>query len=142
MAAIVEAAIGRALVNLDEAALGGARKGRRRSKIAHPRRIDDGGRVEFVKRGSARFLHTGRQIFEPCLVGSNLARLCRARLAAELLADEAATGNGRSCVQVHGGMGFMRGSVIERMSRDARVQSIGGGATEVMLEEIAKRMGA
>ena len=25
------------------------------------------------------------------------------------------------------------------MSRDARVQSIGGGATEVMLEEIAKR---
>jgi acyl-CoA dehydrogenase len=44
------------------------------------------------------------------------------------------------CVQVHGGMGFMRGSVIERMSRDARVQSIGGGATEVMLEEVAKRM--
>jgi acyl-CoA dehydrogenase len=27
------------------------------------------------------------------------------------------------------------------MVRDARVQSIGGGATEVMLEEIAKRMG-
>jgi acyl-CoA dehydrogenase len=26
------------------------------------------------------------------------------------------------------------------MSRDARVQSIGGGATEVMLEEVAKRM--
>jgi acyl-CoA dehydrogenase len=44
------------------------------------------------------------------------------------------------CVQFHGGMGFMRGSVIERMSRDARVQSIGGGATEVMLEEVAKRM--
>jgi len=44
------------------------------------------------------------------------------------------------CVQFHGGMGFMRGSVIERMSRDARVQSIGGGATEVMLEEVAKRL--
>ena len=28
----------------------------------------------------------------------------------------------------------------ERMVRDARVQSIGGGATEVMLEEVAKRM--
>jgi len=26
------------------------------------------------------------------------------------------------------------------MSRDARVQSIGGGATEVMLEEVAKRL--
>jgi acyl-CoA dehydrogenase len=45
-----------------------------------------------------------------------------------------------ACVQSHGGMGFMRESTIERMSRDARVQSIGGGATEVMLEEIAKRL--
>jgi acyl-CoA dehydrogenase len=45
-----------------------------------------------------------------------------------------------ACVQCHGGMGFMRGTAIERMARDARVQAIGGGATEVMLEEVAKRM--
>ncbi|KAB2911181.1 MAG: acyl-CoA dehydrogenase [Hyphomicrobiaceae bacterium] len=44
------------------------------------------------------------------------------------------------CVQFHGGMGYMRESVIERMARDARVQAIGGGATEVMLEEVAKRI--
>lgn len=44
------------------------------------------------------------------------------------------------CVQFHGGMGYMRESTIERMSRDARVHAIGGGATEVMLEEIAKRI--
>ena len=44
------------------------------------------------------------------------------------------------CLQFHGGMGFMRESAIERMARDARVQAIGGGATEVMLEEIAKRL--
>ena len=44
------------------------------------------------------------------------------------------------CVQFHGGMGFVRETAIERMSRDARVQAIGGGATEVMLEEVAKRM--
>ena len=44
------------------------------------------------------------------------------------------------CVQFHGGMGYIRESAIERMSRDARIQSIGGGATEVMLDEIAKRM--
>jgi acyl-CoA dehydrogenase len=43
-------------------------------------------------------------------------------------------------VQFHGGFGFMREATIERMSRDARVHSIGGGATEVMLEEVAKRM--
>ena len=45
-----------------------------------------------------------------------------------------------ACVQFHGGMGYMRESAIERMARDARIQSIGGGASEVMLEEIAKRM--
>ena len=45
-----------------------------------------------------------------------------------------------ACVQFHGGMGFMRESTIERMARDARVQTIGGGATEVMLEEVAKRL--
>jgi acyl-CoA dehydrogenase len=45
-----------------------------------------------------------------------------------------------ACLQFHGGMGFMRESAIERMARDARVQAIGGGATEVMLEEVAKRM--
>jgi acyl-CoA dehydrogenase len=44
------------------------------------------------------------------------------------------------CVQFHGGMGYMRETPVERMSRDARIQSIGGGATEVMLEEIAKRL--
>ncbi len=43
------------------------------------------------------------------------------------------------CVQFHGGMGYMRESAIERMYRDARVLPIGGGATEVMLEEVAKR---
>jgi acyl-CoA dehydrogenase len=45
------------------------------------------------------------------------------------------------CVQFHGGMGFVREGAIERMARDARVQAIGGGASEVMLEEIAKRFG-
>ena len=45
-----------------------------------------------------------------------------------------------ACQQFHGGMGYMRESAIERMVRDARIQSIGGGATEVMLEEVAKRL--
>ena len=44
------------------------------------------------------------------------------------------------CLQFHGGSGYLRETPIERMTRDARVQSIGGGATEVMLEEIAKRI--
>lgn len=45
----------------------------------------------------------------------------------------------QTCQQFHGGMGFMRETAIERLWRDARVLAIGGGATEVMLEEVAKR---
>jgi acyl-CoA dehydrogenase len=43
------------------------------------------------------------------------------------------------CLQCHGGYGFLQGTPIERMFRDARLYSIGGGATEIMLDEIAKR---
>ncbi len=45
-----------------------------------------------------------------------------------------------ACQQFHGGMGYLRESAIERMVRDARIHAIGGGATEVMLEEVAKRL--
>ena len=47
----------------------------------------------------------------------------------------------QTCQQFHGGMGFIRETPIERLWRDARVLGIGGGATEVMLEEVAKRYG-
>lgn len=43
------------------------------------------------------------------------------------------------CQQFHGGMGYMRGTPIERLWRDARILAVGGGATEVMLDEAAKR---
>ena len=45
------------------------------------------------------------------------------------------------CLQIHGGFGYMKEYPIERMYRDVRVWSIGGGATEVMKNDIAKRMG-
>jgi len=44
-----------------------------------------------------------------------------------------------TCQQFHGGSGYVRETAIERLTRDARVLSIGGGATEVMLDEVAKR---
>ena len=45
----------------------------------------------------------------------------------------------QGCQQFHGGMGYMRDTAIERLWRDARVLAIGGGATEVLLDEVAKR---
>jgi acyl-CoA dehydrogenase len=45
-----------------------------------------------------------------------------------------------TCQQFHGGMGYIRETAIERLWRDARILAIGGGATEVMLEEVAKRL--
>ncbi len=44
------------------------------------------------------------------------------------------------CLQIHGGFGYMKEYPIERMYRDVRVWSIGGGATEVMKNDIANRL--
>lgn len=43
-------------------------------------------------------------------------------------------------VQLHGGMGYMRGTEVERHYRDAKILAIGGGANEIMNEIIAKRL--
>jgi acyl-CoA dehydrogenase len=45
------------------------------------------------------------------------------------------------CVQLLGGMGYMREHEVERHYRDARVLGIGGGTTEIMNEIIAKQLG-
>jgi acyl-CoA dehydrogenase len=41
-------------------------------------------------------------------------------------------------VQLHGGSGYMRDSVVERLYRDARLYPIGGGTREIMNEVISK----
>jgi acyl-CoA dehydrogenase len=45
-----------------------------------------------------------------------------------------------AAVQLHGGAGFMRDTEVERHYRDARLLPIGGGATEVMNDLIAKAL--
>ena len=44
-------------------------------------------------------------------------------------------------VQIHGGYGYMREYVVERLYRDARLYPIGGGTREIMNEIIAKAEG-
>lgn len=66
-----------------------------------------------------------------CVAEVSMLKAMSAEVANRVLYD---------CLQFHGGTGYMRESTIERMSRDARILPIGGGATEVMLEEVAKRL--
>ena len=44
-------------------------------------------------------------------------------------------------VQIHGGYGYMREYVVERLYRDARLYPIGGGTREIMNEIISKTEG-
>jgi acyl-CoA dehydrogenase len=43
-------------------------------------------------------------------------------------------------VQIHGGYGYAREYLVERLYRDARILSIGGGTTEIMKEIISKTL--
>ena len=73
--------------------------------------------------------HTaGEQVFaEAALAKNQCVEAC------EFVVNEA--------VQLHGGAGYMRGTEVERHYRDARILGIGGGATEVMNDLIAKALG-
>lgn len=57
-------------------------------------------------------------------------------IGAELLNEVTA-----GCLQMYGGMGFMNDMLISRRFRDAKLLSIGAGASEVMCEIIAKTSG-
>jgi acyl-CoA dehydrogenase len=45
-----------------------------------------------------------------------------------------------ACLQLHGGHGYMRGTLIERLYRDVRLYPIGGGTREIMNELIARQL--
>jgi acyl-CoA dehydrogenase len=84
--------------------------------------------------------HAARQFMYHCGWLSAQGRDCVREVSMlKALTGELANEVVYTCQQFHGGMGYMRESAIERQARDARVLAIGGGATEVMLEEVAKR---
>ena len=45
------------------------------------------------------------------------------------------------CIQVHGGWGYMKEYEVERHYRDIRLNRIGAGTDEVMLEVIGRSYG-
>jgi alkylation response protein AidB-like acyl-CoA dehydrogenase len=62
----------------------------------------------------------------------SIAKLYAARIAVEV-ADE--------CIQIHGGAGYMKEVGIERAWRDARLNRIGAGTDEIMLDVIGRSYG-
>ncbi len=84
--------------------------------------------------------HAARQFLYHCGWLATQERECVREVSMlKALTGELANEVVYTCQQFHGGMGYMRETAIERQARDARVLTIGGGATEVMLEEVAKR---
>ncbi len=62
----------------------------------------------------------------------SMAKLYTARMACEV-ADE--------CIQIHGGAGYMREYNVERVWRDMRLNRIGAGTDEIMLDVIGRSYG-
>jgi alkylation response protein AidB-like acyl-CoA dehydrogenase len=62
----------------------------------------------------------------------SMAKLHASRVACEV-ADE--------CIQIHGGAGYMREYNVERVWRDMRLNRIGAGTDEIMLEVIGRSYG-
>ena len=62
----------------------------------------------------------------------SMAKLHAARVAVEV-ADE--------CIQIHGGAGYMKEYGIERVWRDMRLNRIGAGTDEIMLDVIGRSYG-
>jgi alkylation response protein AidB-like acyl-CoA dehydrogenase len=60
-----------------------------------------------------------------------------AKLFASRMSCEVADG----CLQLHGGAGYMREYAIERIWRDLRLNRIGAGTDEIMLEVISRSYG-
>ncbi|HEX6584282.1 MAG TPA: acyl-CoA dehydrogenase family protein, partial [Thermoleophilaceae bacterium] len=62
----------------------------------------------------------------------SMAKLYTARMGCEVI-DE--------CLQIHGGAGYMKEYGIERAWRDMRLNRIGAGTDEVMLDVIGRSYG-
>jgi acyl-CoA dehydrogenase len=60
---------------------------------------------------------------------------------AKLATQRAAFDVADTCLQIHGGAGYMKEYGIERAARDSRLGPIGGGTDEIMREILGKSLG-
>jgi acyl-CoA dehydrogenase len=81
--------------------------------------------------------HSGRKL--PSEAGET--QLIREACFAKNTAVEAGMWVADQAVQLHGGMGYMRESEVERQYRDMRIMGIGGGTNEILIGLAAKTLG-
>ncbi len=96
-----------------------------RHKLADMATLVEAGR-EFVYRVAAR-IGAGENQVKEISMAKNFACTVSDRVTFD-------------AVQIHGGAGYMREYLVERLYRDNRILSIGGGTQEIMKEIIAKMM--
>ncbi|MBU6961254.1 acyl-CoA dehydrogenase family protein [Pseudomonas sp. CVAP len=82
---------------------------------------------EFTYRQAAK-MAAGQSVIKEISMAKNVAADTADRITSD-------------AVQILGGLGYMRESLVERLYRDSRILSIGGGTREVMNEIISKQMG-
>jgi acyl-CoA dehydrogenase len=87
----------------------------------------------------ATTVHTGRVVTYDALArfvngGDAVKEVTMAKLATQRACFDVMD----TCLQIHGGAGYMEEYEIERMARDARLGPIGGGTDEIMREILAK----
>jgi acyl-CoA dehydrogenase len=100
-------------------------------QVVRHKLVEMAGRIELVRtytRSIAERIAAGDEVVAQVCVAKNTAVD-----ACSFVVNEA--------VQLHGGMGYLRESEVERHYRDARILGIGGGASEVLADLAARRWG-
>jgi acyl-CoA dehydrogenase len=95
-----------------------------RHKVAEMR-TDEASARAFVSVVAERF-RRGEDVATEAAMAKNMSAAACARVT-------------DAAVQLHGGMGYMRECLVERLYRDQRLLSIGGGTSEIMRELIWRR---
>jgi acyl-CoA dehydrogenase len=113
-----------------------------RERVAFGRPIGSHQAIRHKLAEIATTIETGRALTYHALrlfaAGDDaVAEVTMAKLATQRAAFEVMD----SCLQIHGGAGYMVEYGIERAARDARLGPIGGGTDEIMREILGKTLG-
>ncbi|MHB1469317.1 MAG: acyl-CoA dehydrogenase family protein [Solirubrobacteraceae bacterium] len=112
-----------------------------RSRNAFGRSIASFQATRFALASLTTEVRAARAYIDSCIVSHVAGELDAAEAAgAKWLATELEFRVLDRCLQLHGGYGYMEEYAIARMWRDARVQRIYGGTSEIMLEIVGRSL--